>query len=272
MLRYQFTPACEIGIEELDAEHKELFRLIEKAHNLLENDYMDDKYNHIAEIIAQLKNYANTHFEHEEAYMLSISHPEYEHQKKQHEYFCEKINELDIRGIGEDQEATLDKILTFLLRWLYRHIIGSDCMIGKLKPTEEARRRRTIFSKEYETGILLIDEEHKELFRIISEVEQLISDEYRTDKYDEIIKLLEELKDYASHHFADEEEYMQSIHYKGLNVQKEQHILYIDYISELDLEQMDDDQDQSLQDILDFLTGWLVNHILRLDKKIPVKL
>ena len=33
----QFTNACLIGVEEIDNEHRELFRLIEEAHNLLEN-------------------------------------------------------------------------------------------------------------------------------------------------------------------------------------------------------------------------------------------
>jgi len=270
-MRYQFTEACEIGVEELDNEHRELFRLIEEAHNLIESDYITDKYNHIAEIIEQLKNYASTHFEHEEAYMFSIGYPEFELQKKQHQYFNDKIDEIDIRGIGEDHQEVLNEILTFLLKWLYRHIIGCDCMIGKLKPSEQLKSKRAIFTDEYLTGIFLIDEEHRELFRIINEVEKLINDEYKFDKYDEIMHLLEELKDYAVHHFADEEEYMQSIHYDGLELQKQQHTLYIDYMSDLDLEHMDEHQEESLREILDFLTGWLVNHILRLDKKIPVQ-
>lgn len=270
-MKYQFTEACLVGVEEIDNEHKELFRLIEEAHNLIENELIEDKYDHIQSIIAQLKNYAATHFEHEETYMENIRHPELEHQKRQHAFFTHRMHELDITGMSEDQEKTLDEILIFLLKWLYRHIISCDSMIGKLEPKEEGDLEVTyqgFFSDDFKTGIFLIDEEHKELFRIIDEVSILIEDEFMVDKYDKIVALLEELKDYALHHFQDEEEYMESIHYEGLEAQKKAHKVYMEHLKEIDLEDMDANQQESLNELMEFLTGWLINHILRMDKKI----
>ena len=43
-------------------------------------------------LIANLKDYAATHFAHEEAYMESISDPELPLQRKEHAAFTEKIN------------------------------------------------------------------------------------------------------------------------------------------------------------------------------------
>lgn len=271
-MRYQFTDACLIGVEEIDNEHRELFRLIEKVHNLLENELIEDKYDHIQLLIAELKNYAATHFRHEEAYMESISHPELEHQKRQHMLFSQKMSELDIIGMSENQEKTLDEMLIFLLKWLYRHIIGCDSMIGKLAPKEEEEgseiKYEGFFSDDFKTGIPFIDEEHKELFRIIGDVSTLIEDEFIPDKYDEIVRLLTELKDYAVHHFQDEEEYMESIHYQGIEAQKRAHRVYIDHLVEIDLEDMDANQQESLYELMEFLTGWLIKHILKMDKKI----
>lgn len=269
-MRYQFTEACMIGVEEIDDEHKELFQLIEEAHDLIENELIQDKYDRIQMIFEKLKQYASTHFEHEEAYMESIHHPELEHQKRQHMFFTEKINELDIKGISEEQEETLDEILTFLLKWLYRHIIGCDSIIGKLDPKEDVLEVKYdgTFTEDFIIGIPLIDEEHKELFRIINEVRRLINDEFIPDKYDEIVHLLTELKDYALHHFKDEEEYMEQIHYIGLEAQKKAHKLYIDHLAEIDLEDIDANQQESLYELLNFLTEWLLNHILKMDKKI----
>lgn len=269
-MKYQFTDACIIGVEEIDNEHRELFRLIGEAHELIENEMIVDKYDHIEAIIEQLKRYASTHFAHEEAYMESIAHPELEHQKRQHVFFSEKIDELDIKGIGENQEEALSEILTFLLKWLYRHIIGCDSMIGKLEPKEEILevKYEGVFTEDFMTGITLIDEEHKELFRIIDEVRELIENAFIPDKYDEIVRLLTELKDYAEHHFQDEEEYMESIHYAGLEAQKKAHAVYIEHLAEIDLEDMDANQQESLYELLDFLTEWLLNHILKMDKKI----
>ena len=59
-------------------------------------------------------------------------------------------------------------------------------MIGKLKPVDE-NNEVPLFTSQYLTGISLIDEEHKELFRIIGEVQRVIREEYVHDKYDEIV-------------------------------------------------------------------------------------
>lgn len=270
-MRYQFTDACLIGVEEIDNEHRRLFELIEEAHNLLENKMIEDKYDRIQSIIAELKQYAITHFKHEEDYMESIRHPELEHQKRQHALFSNRMNELDIIGMSENQEKTLNELIVFLLKWLYRHIIGCDSMIGKLEPKEEMPeiKYEGFFSDDFKTGIPFVDEEHKELFRIIGEVNALIEDQFMPDKYDEIMRLLKELKAYAIYHFHDEEEYMESIHYQGIEAQKKAHVIYIDHLGEIDLEDIDANQQESLYELMEFLTEWLINHILKMDKKIP---
>ncbi len=268
-MKYEFTDACLIGVEQIDEEHRELFHLIGEAHNLLESEMIQDKYDHIREIIEKLKQYSEEHFRHEEDYMIQIQHPELEHQKQQHVFFEQRINELDIIGMSEAQEETLDELLTFLLRWLYRHIIGSDTLIGKLKPKEVFYEG--IFTEEFMTGIFLIDEEHRELFRIVDDVMALMRDDYALDKYDQILQLLAELKDYAMHHFQDEEEYMESVHYDGLEAQKEAHRMFMEYLEEVDLEDVDNNQQGSLENLMDFLVRWLTEHILRMDKRIPAE-
>ncbi len=37
----------------------------------------------------------------------------------------------------------------------------------------------------------------------------------------------------------------------------------------MDLEHVDENQQETLEDLMEFLTEWLVNHILHTDKKIP---
>ena len=140
-------------------------------------------------------------------------------------------------------------------------------MIGKFKRLEECKEA-PLFTEEYLTGITLIDKEHKELFRIIGEVYHAIADEFLYDKYDEIVRLLEELKDYTKFHFQDEELYMESIHYDGLEAQKRAHDAFVTRLEEMDLEHIDENQQETLEELLEFLTQWLVNHILNSDKKI----
>ena len=265
---YYFTDDCLIGIEQIDEEHRGLFQLIREVHDLWENEFIDDKYDKICNMIERLEYYVDEHFRHEEEYMDQINHPELELQKKQHLDFSVKVAEVGSTVGGHDQQTVLGDLLAYLVRWLYRHIIGSDLMIGKMKPLEEWRKTSYEFTEKYQTGILLIDEEHKELFRIMNEVHAVIVDEENLDKYDAIIRLLEEMRNYTKDHFNDEEEYMESIHYEGLEAQKMAHEAFIERLNAMDLKQIKAHQEETLSEIMAFLTEWLVNHILHMDSKI----
>lgn len=125
---------------------------------------------------------------------------------------------------------------------------------------------------EYLTGIPEIDREHTRLFEIAEETYQIAKQEFIPDKYDQIQTLLEELKEYTLLHFEHEEEYMESIHYKKLYTQKIQHEGFrrkLEELTRLDsIEGDQEDQDKVIDDILKFLTDWLVSHILHNDKLI----
>lgn len=62
---------------------------------------------------------------------------------------------------------------------------------------------------------------------------------------------------------------MESIHYEGLPAQKRAHEAFVSRLEEMDLEHIDENQQETLEDLMEFLTEWLVNHILHTDKLIP---
>lgn len=121
---------------------------------------------------------------------------------------------------------------------------------------------------EYYTGIQFIDEEHKMLFDIANKVYELLTNEFIPDKYDYIMEVVDELKDYAKYHFDHEETYMQSVKYKRLLSQKVAHDDFIEKINEYIPEVIDENQKESLLELLEFLTTWLVEHIYKQDKQI----
>ena len=124
---------------------------------------------------------------------------------------------------------------------------------------------------EYYIGIDMIDEEHKQLFKYADEAYELLHYEFTPDKYDKMDIILEKLRDYTVKHFADEEQYMESINYKKLFTQKTQHQEFIYKIDEFMEHHNDEveDQDEQIMGILTYLTEWLVNHILYVDGQIP---
>lgn len=267
---YEFTEDCMIHVEEIDNEHRRLFQMINEAVALV--DSTDDVQAIASNLIKNLKDYAATHFAHEEAYMERMNDPELELQKKAHAAFTAKINAFELdTSTPEALRASLQGLLEYLVRWLYRHILSSDMMIGKIPPTSEQTEDQFAFTDKYRTGIELVDDEHKRLFEIIKDTNDVIHTELLHDKYDEIMRLLAELREYTEVHFSDEEAMMERIHYPDIDAQKRAHSAFVGRLVEIDLSEldaMDDNQEEYLQDLIQFLLSWLSNHILGMDKKI----
>ena len=270
----QFTEDCLLGVEQIDEEHRYLFALLGRADDLLRNDYGKDLYEEIKGLLGELESYADKHFAHEEAYMKEIRDPELILQRTQHIVFRETVMEFLMKNIDEDEEQhqALEELLNFLAKWLYHHILSSDTMIGKLPPLEEwmLKENPCEFSEEYLVGIEMIDREHKKLFALVEHANHLVKEWAVGDGYDEIVGILKELKDYTEVHFADEESYMRSIKYEGYDAQKRAHGAFISRLEEFDLEKVEENPREYLTSLIEFLLGWLINHILHVDKKIPV--
>ena len=266
---YEFTEDCMIHIEEIDNEHRRLFQMINEAIDLAE--HTEDVTTIADSLLPRLKEYAATHFAHEEAYMESINDPELPLQRKEHTAFTEKMNTFVLdTSSPEAARTSLNDLLTYLVRWLYHHILSSD-MIGKMCQKPEPTEDPFAFTDKYKTGIELVDNEHKQLFDIIREVNDLIHEELLHDKYDEIMRLLAELRQYTEFHFSDEEALMEQISYPGFEAQKRAHSAFVERLVEIDLSEldaMDDNQQEYLVNLIDFLLAWLSNHILGSDKKI----
>lgn len=120
----------------------------------------------------------------------------------------------------------------------------------------------------YAIGVEAIDEQHKELFEIANRIFDLLKNDLITDKYDSIIEIIEELKNYTIYHFEAEEEYMKNIGYKKLLSQKVAHNDFLEKMEGIDLEQIDNGHNEYLLGILDFVCQWLVEHIIKEDRLI----
>ena len=121
---------------------------------------------------------------------------------------------------------------------------------------------------EFKTGIDFIDEQHAKLFDIANQAYLLLKNDFTIDKYDKVIDLIDELKDYTSFHFKSEEDYMDSINYKRRFTQKIEHDAFIKKLDEVDYRSIDTNPDEYIFKMLEFLNQWLTGHILHKDKLI----
>jgi len=124
------------------------------------------------------------------------------------------------------------------------------------------------WKEEYKIGVEQIDKQHQKLFEIANEAYELLKNDFCYDKFDRIIEILAQLRDYAIYHFKSEEEYMLSINYKGYPAQKEAHDSFVDKLNAVKLDTIDENQNQYILELLDFIINWISNHILGSDKLI----
>ncbi|MDD2971883.1 MAG: bacteriohemerythrin [Lachnospiraceae bacterium] len=257
---YQFTEDCLTGIEQIDNEHRYLFQLIHMTDELLKSD--EDIRMTAMNLLKELKEYTQTHFTNEEAYMEKMKDPELPRQKEAHRAFIVRVEEFDVTKFDDAHLRTaVLSLLEYLSHWLFHHILGSDVFIGKFESP-------FAFTEKYHTGISLVDEEHEKLFEIIERANDLIHAEFLHDKYDRIVEILEELKEYTIFHFNDEEEYMKKIGYPMLEAQKTAHEGFVEELNAVKLEELDENQEEYLNHLLKFLLKWLSGHIMGMDKRI----
>ena len=128
---YEMKPEYYTGIDFIDEEHAKLFSIANRAYELLMNDFIPDKYDYIVEVINELKDYTQTHFDHEEKYMESIGYKRILSQKVSHDDFIEKLGEYDADNIDENQKDSLLELLEFLTNWLIEHIFKKDKLIAE---------------------------------------------------------------------------------------------------------------------------------------------
>jgi len=125
-----------------------------------------------------------------------------------------------------------------------------------------------VWKDEYAIGIDLIDTQHQHLFEIGNDAYKLLKDDFCTDKYDGIIQIINDLREYTKFHFKTEEAYMLKIKYSKYFSQKVEHDDFIQKIYEINLDQIDEDPKKHIEDILAFLFDWILDHILQKDKLI----
>ncbi len=125
-------------------------------------------------------------------------------------------------------------------------------------------------SEEFRTGLEEIDAEHVVLLELTDKARKLFEDENMLFKCADIRKLLKELQDYTEMHFTHEEAFMEELGYDGLELQKQQHRLFVkklaeftDRVSRLSL----GTQDEMIQELFEYLQQWLHDHIKKEDMK-----
>lgn len=119
------------------------------------------------------------------------------------------------------------------------------------------------WKEEYSVCVKEIDDQHKNLVKIINKLYKSIYSEVIKK---ELGKILDELIEFAQIHFATEESYFDKFDYDNSEEHKREHEKFKKEM--LDLKnKFENDEIKISFDLVDFLEDWLVHHLMNEDQK-----
>lgn len=120
-----------------------------------------------------------------------------------------------------------------------------------------------VWNPAWETGIPLIDQQHREL---LAQFEGLLVAIHENHPDDRIPPLLQFLADYVETHFSLEENLMQVVGYPGFAGHKTIHDRMRARVGQL-VEAAKGNPATLTEEVIDFLTDWLLRHINEEDRR-----
>jgi hemerythrin len=117
------------------------------------------------------------------------------------------------------------------------------------------------WSEQLSVKIELFDNEHKKLIELINKLHDAM---YRGEGQNALGSILAELADYTVTHFTHEEEILQKHNFPGFNGHKKQHEDFVGKVADTK-KKYEEGALMLAIPLVDFLTSWIQNHILKTD-------
>ena len=139
MAQFEWKSEYSVGDETLDAQHREMVRIMNELHELLQEPAEAEVEGRIAFIFGSLADYIATHFAYEEERMVDARYP-YEklvaHRVEHHE-LVKKVRRFHADVAEGNREGLLELMPYLYGEWLVHHICQQDM---DYKPFMDARR------------------------------------------------------------------------------------------------------------------------------------
>jgi len=135
-------------------------------------------------------------------------------------------------------------------------------LFSRKKKKEQQSTDLIVWSKAYEIGHDLIDQQHQTLVNMINELNRIVAGQ--GSRADTAI-ILSKLVNYTVFHFGAEEEIFKNSDYPDTDAHIEKHEDLVQKITEFQ-EAFENNEADVSDELLEFLTDWLTNHIQGTDR------
>ncbi|NPA58225.1 MAG: hemerythrin family protein [Aquificae bacterium] len=122
MVLIEWNKELELGIPEIDKQHKQLVDMLNEFYTELEEGHRQEAIEHF---LKNLEDYLHYHLDYEEKFMEEKGFPETEDHKRIHKLFKELYAEEKQRYLQGDPKA-LRELVAFAFSWLFSHIMKAD--------------------------------------------------------------------------------------------------------------------------------------------------
>ncbi|MHB8907420.1 MAG: bacteriohemerythrin [Syntrophales bacterium] len=123
--RLVWGPEYTVHVEELDVQHRNLFRITNNVLALYE-----DGSGELYPLLKDLVEYLCTHIRSENAVMIKCNYPDYAEQDSQHADFIDKMQSF-LKSYKEDDKDLTFQMLSYLHGWIYSHTTTMDLKYGQ---------------------------------------------------------------------------------------------------------------------------------------------
>ena len=118
----EWKDSYNIGVKEIDNQHRGLFELIGK---LATSRAYEPVGKYFLLTLTKFAEYAQVHFSTEERYMDDAQYPKMAEHRQEHELFLERLS-LMTQQVEQKEPGSEEKALDFLKEWYLGHILGAD--------------------------------------------------------------------------------------------------------------------------------------------------
>jgi hemerythrin len=134
-MAFAWTDSLELGIEEIDEQHRELFRRGERLYHAMRHGQPAG-----ADLtLASFRDFVLSHFEYEERWMERAGYQALPAHRDAHRDFADRLHRVtsEYRRQGPTEEMA-QTLLQWLEAWLREHIGGDDRTLGRWSQAQGA--------------------------------------------------------------------------------------------------------------------------------------
>jgi hemerythrin len=122
MALIQWNASLQLGVEEIDGQHRNLVEMINQLDDAMRQGQGKAV---LGKIVDGLSNYTATHFKLEEKYFRAFGYPDAGPHASEHDAFVRKVSDFRT-GFGKGRLGLSIDVINFLGDWLRQHIQVSD--------------------------------------------------------------------------------------------------------------------------------------------------